>query len=90
MRVFVLFHVIACYFVLQVCAEVLRRKPFSDPLGSIFVTADHERGARVIVPCSLPPFGVHNPRTAPIYTAYRTVLEMYGPFSRALRARLFS
>ena len=69
----------------KLCAETR----FSDPLGSIFVTADHERGARVTVPCSLPPFGVHNPRTTPIYTVHSTVLKMGWRFFRALRARLF-
>ena len=63
---------------------------FSDPLGSIFVIADHERGARVTIACSLPPFGVHNARATPIYTVHRTVLKMGWRFFRALRARLFS
>ena len=63
---------------------------FSDPLGSIFVTADHERGARVTIPCSLPLFGVHNTRATPIYTVHRTVFKMEMRFSRAPRARLFS
>ena len=53
---------------------------FFDPLGSIFVTADHERGARVTIPCSLPPFDVHNPRATPIYTVHRTVPKMHLPF----------
>ena len=43
---------------------------FFDPLGSIFVTADHKRGARVTIPCSLPPFDVHNPRATPIYRVH--------------------
>ena len=58
------------------CAE----SRFSDPLGSIFVTADHERGARVTIPCSLPPFDVHNPRATPIYTVHRQVPDLYRPF----------
>ena len=68
------------------CAESC----FSDPLGSIFVTADHERGARVTVPCSLPPFGVHNPRTAPIYTVHRTVLKMGWRFPGLYARGFFS